>query len=76
MAAVAKPARHSVMQMQIFLVYRPYKESISDEMNNDNDLNLHSMTGFATELQLIEVCCKLQVGYPKASLCADLNQND
>ena len=24
--------------------YRPYKESISKEMNNDNDLNLHSMT--------------------------------
>ena len=22
-------------------VYRPYKESISKEMNNDNDLNLH-----------------------------------
>ena len=42
--AVAKPARHWVMQMQIFSVYRPYKESISKEMNNDNDLNLHSMT--------------------------------
>ena len=32
------------MQMQIFCVYRPYKELISKEMNNDNDLNLHSMT--------------------------------
>ena len=30
--------------MQIFYVYRPYKESISKEMNHDNDLNLHSMT--------------------------------
>ena len=30
--------------MQIFLrLYRPYKESISKEMNND-DLNLHSVT--------------------------------
>ena len=29
------------MQMQIFLCFRPYKESISEEMNNDNDLNLH-----------------------------------
>ena len=32
------------MQMGIFCVYRPYKESISKEMNNDNDLNFHSMT--------------------------------
>ena len=37
---VAKPGRHLVMQMQIFL----YEESISEEMNNDDDLNLHSMT--------------------------------
>ena len=37
--------RHLVMQMQIFLcLYRPYKESISKEMNNYNDLNLHSVT--------------------------------
>ena len=28
---------------KFFCVYRPYKESISKEMNND-DLNLHSMT--------------------------------
>ena len=37
---------------KFFSVYIPYKESISKEMNNDNDLNLHSMTkfrvGFAT----------------------------
>ena len=26
---------------KFFCVYRPYKESISKEMNNDNDLNLH-----------------------------------
>ena len=26
---------------QIFLVYRPYKEWISKDVNNDNDLNLH-----------------------------------
>ena len=24
-----------------FCVYKPYKESISKKMNNDNDLNLH-----------------------------------
>ena len=42
--AVAKPARHLVMQMQIFLCFWPYKEWISKEINNDNDLNLHSMT--------------------------------
>ena len=47
---VAKPARDLVMQIlwvyrPYFLwVYRPYKESISKEVNNDNDLNLHSMT--------------------------------
>ena len=39
----SEPARHFVMQMQIFLCFWPYKESISKEMNND-DLNLHSMT--------------------------------
>ena len=32
------------MQMQLFCVYRPYKELISEEMNNDNDLDLHSLT--------------------------------
>ena len=40
------------MQMQISCVYRPYKDSISKEVNNDN-INLHSMiencrAGFAT----------------------------
>ena len=40
---VAKSARHLVMLCKFFCVYRPYKESISKEMNND-DLNLHSMT--------------------------------
>ena len=43
-APVAKPARQFVMLRKFFCVYRPYKESISKEMNNDNDLNLHSMT--------------------------------
>ena len=33
--SLAKPARHLVMQMQIFCVYGPYKESISKEINND-----------------------------------------
>ena len=42
---VAKPARQfGHMLCKFFCVYRPYKESISKEMNNDNDLNLHSMT--------------------------------
>ena len=38
---------------QFVCVYRPHKESISVEINNDNDLNLHNMTncraGFATD---------------------------
>ena len=33
-----------VMLCKFFCVYRLQKESISKEMNNDNDLNLHSMT--------------------------------
>ena len=33
-----------VMQMQLFCVYRPYKELISEEINNDNDLDLHGLT--------------------------------
>ena len=32
-----------IWSCKFFSVYRPYKESISKEMNND-DLNLHSMT--------------------------------
>ena len=45
-ATVAKPARQFgyATVCKFFCVYRPYKESISKEMNNDNDLNLHSMT--------------------------------
>ena len=40
--AMAKPARHLVMyKCKFFCVYRPYKESISTETNNNNDLNLH-----------------------------------
>ena len=43
-----------------FCVYRPYKESISKEMNND-DLNLHSMTncraGFVTVLINYKLGC-------------------
>ena len=46
LVSVAKPARHLVMKnkFKFFCVYRPYKESISKEMKNDNDLSLHSMT--------------------------------
>ena len=42
--AQAKLARHLVMQMHFFCFYRTYQESIPKEMNNDNQLNLHSMT--------------------------------
>ena len=39
--------------MQIFLrLYRPYKESISKALNND-DLNLHSVTKFRLALLLV-----------------------
>ena len=45
---MAKPVRHLIMQMPIFSVFLirdVYKlESISEKMNNDNDLNLHSMS--------------------------------
>ena len=39
--SVAKPARHLVTQNKFFCVYKPYKESISKEMNANNNLNLH-----------------------------------
>ena len=43
--AVAKPARHLVIYKCkfscVYSHYRPCKESISKEMNNDNDLNLN-----------------------------------
>ena len=42
--AGAKPARQFSRAMQIFLCLWTIKELISKEMNNDNDLNLHSMT--------------------------------
>ena len=42
--SIAKPARHLLMQVQVFLCLKTVKESISKEVNNDNDLNLHSMT--------------------------------
>ena len=47
-----------VMLCKCFCVYRPYKESISKQMNND-DLNLHGMTncraGFATESACLHI---------------------
>ena len=45
------------MQCNFFCVYRPYKESISKEMNND-DLNLHlhdQIVGLASLLVKISV---------------------
>ena len=43
--SVAKSARHLVMHANaITNVYRLYKKSISKEMDNDNDLYLHSTT--------------------------------
>ena len=53
MYKVAKPARQFGHAMQIFLCYKPYKESISKEMNNDNDLNLHNMTKLSGWLRYI-----------------------
>ena len=41
--SVAKPARHLVIQMQVFQCLQIDKESFSKEMNDD-DSNLHSMT--------------------------------
>ena len=41
--SLVKPAQQLIMQMQIFCVYGPCKESISKKMNNDNDFNLHGM---------------------------------
>ena len=42
---------------KFFCVYRPYKEPISKEMNNDNHLNLHlhdqMSAGFATASDLL-----------------------
>ena len=42
---------------KFFCVYRPYKEPISKEMNNDNNLILHCMikcrAGFATARDLL-----------------------
>ena len=40
LSIVAKPADIWSCKCKFFCVYRPYKESISKEMNND-DLNLH-----------------------------------
>ena len=44
--AVTKPARHVICSCKcnFFRVYKPYEDSITTEMNNDNDLNLHAMT--------------------------------
>ena len=42
-----------VILCKFFCVCRPYKESISREMNNGNDLNLHSMTKLSGWLR----CC-------------------
>ena len=53
---VAKPDRHLVMQMQIFLCVLPYQESISKKINNDNDLNLQSMTKLSSWL-----CCYMYI---------------
>ena len=39
--SAAKPADIWSCKCKFFCVYRPYKEPISKEMNNDNHLNLH-----------------------------------
>ena len=64
--------RYLIMQMQIFL-YRPYKESISNEMYNNNDLNLHSQTKLLgwlcywifRELQVIDDSKRSQILYSR-----------
>ena len=43
---------------KFFCVYKPYKVSISKEMNNDNDLNLHSMTKLLGRLHLLLITRK------------------
>ncbi len=53
MTPVAKPARLLVMLCKYFCVNRPRKQSISKEMNNDNDLKfaLHDqIVGLASPL--------------------------
>ena len=52
------------MLCKFFCVYRPYKESISKEMNNDNDLNLHSMTKSSGWLRY---CVKVAVDWASDS---------
>ena len=46
METVANPAQHLAMLCKFLCLYRPYKESISKEMNN-HDLNLHSVTKYS-----------------------------
>ena len=44
---------------KFFCVYRPYKEPISKEMNNNNDLNLHlhdQMSGWLRYCILFQLC--------------------
>ena len=42
-------------------VYTPYKATISKEMNNDNDLNLHSMTKW-TDCIMGKILKKVEIG--------------
>ena len=44
-----------VIQCKFFSVYRLYKESIYKAINNDNNLNLHSMTKLSSSLR--HCCC-------------------
>ena len=43
---------HANANFSVF-IDRTYKESTPKEMNNNNDLNLHSMAGFATGKQTL-----------------------
>ena len=54
-------------KFKFFCVYRPYKETISKEMNNDNHLNLHlhdqTSAGFATVVE-----CQVRI-YEVVDMC-------
>ena len=70
---MAKPGRHLVMQMPIFLCLLACKKSISNEMNNnDNDLNLHSMTKLSgwPRYAIAFVFVKTKVAWDQGVHCA------
>ena len=58
---------------KFFCVYRPYKELISEEMNNDNHLNLHlydQMSGWLRESRSVALVWRLGILVTGAWFCA------